>query len=77
MSYLEIFKENARQFNEALATAKRTGKAVVQFTTCTGVTVRRYWNGATFTDRARELHEDKYMRGELVAEFELKGEIAQ
>ncbi len=77
MSYLKIFRENARQFNEALATARKLGKAVVKFTDCTGKEYRRYWNGATFTDRARELHEDKYMRGELIAKFELKGEIAQ
>lgn len=75
MSYLEIFKENARQFNEALQKARQTGKAVVIFTDCTGQTFRRYWNGATFTDRRKELHEDKYMRGELIAKFELKGEL--
>ena len=71
MSILEVFKENARQFNEALAQARKLGKAVVRFTDCTGAEIRRYWNGARFTDRQKELHEDKYMRGELVASFEI------
>lgn len=70
MSYLEIFKENARQFNKALVTARQNGKAVVEFTDCTGKVFRRYWNGATFTDKARELHEDKYMHGVLIASYQ-------
>ena len=50
MSQLEAFKENARQFNEALEEARKRNAAVVEFTDITGKTFKRYWDGARYSD---------------------------
>lgn len=70
-SNLEAFKENARQFNQALQDARKAGAAVVEFKTITGSTVRRYWNGATWGDRpsSMEARYGKKRTGTFKAKF--------
>ena len=67
-SDLELFKENARQFNEAIQNAKAKKAAIVEFTDMKGTTYTRYWNGATFVDRASALYE-KDRKGTYKAKF--------
>lgn len=66
MSPLEAFKENARQFNEALQEGKKRGAHIVEFKGITGQTVKRYWTGARYEDRPSSLYEKsntKYKMG--------------
>lgn len=50
-SSLEAFKENARQFNDALNEATKQGALEVEFTDITGKTFHRWWNGGAWSDR--------------------------
>lgn len=56
-SSLEIFKDNARQFNDALKKAQVAKASIVEFTDVTNTVFRRYWNGSTFVDRKAALYE--------------------
>lgn len=51
ISPLEGFKENARQFNDAIQAAGKEKAAIVGFTDIMGRTVRRWFNGAVYSDR--------------------------
>lgn len=44
VSALEVFKENARQFNEAKEAAKEARASKLEFTTVTGEKINFYWN---------------------------------
>lgn len=57
VSALEVFKENARQFNEAKEAAKEARASKLEFTTVTGEKINFYWNGAAFTERKVTLPE--------------------
>lgn len=50
-SALTVFKENARQMNEALEEATRQRALEVHFTDVTGKTFKRWWDGASWTDK--------------------------
>lgn len=56
VSPLQAFRSNARQFNEALAEGRRRHAAVVEYTDLNGRKSRRYWNGATYTERKSSLY---------------------
>jgi hypothetical protein len=74
MTPLQAFKENAKQFNEALKKAQSEKASVVEFTDITGATVRRYWNGATFVDRKSALYTKAYkgkIQGTYKANFKM------
>lgn len=60
VSPLTVFKENARQLNEALVEGRAKQASVVEFTDATGTKFKRYWNGATYTDRASSLYEKEF-----------------
>lgn len=68
ISALQAFKENARQFNEALQQGKIRKASVVEFEDITGNETKRYWNGATYVDRKSALYE-KDMHGTYKARF--------
>lgn len=51
ISPLEGYRENIRQFNAALQAAKDSKAAILEFQDITGKTHRRWYNGATYTDR--------------------------
>ena len=70
-SVLEIFRDDARQLNEARAEAQRRGAAVLEYTDHTGKKHREYWDGARFTDRPNSM-EAKYGRrsGTYTAQYE-------
>ena len=53
---LEAFKDNARQFNEALREGERRRAAVIEFTDISGKLNKRYWNGAAYVDRSSALY---------------------
>ena len=50
-SPLEAFKENAKQFQDAIKEAISAKAAILEYTDITGAVVRRYWNGAMFVDK--------------------------
>ncbi len=56
VSPLTAFKENASQFNRALQKARDNRASVLEYVGITGKVEKRYWNGATFTDRAASLY---------------------
>ena len=56
MSALEAFKDNARQFNEAMREGERRRAAVIEFKDITGKVNKRYWNGAAYVDRSSALY---------------------
>lgn len=68
VSPLTAFKENARQFNSALRDARRAKASIVEFKDVTGQTSKRYWNGATYTDRKSSLYEKEF-KGTYKAKF--------
>ena len=51
ISALEGLRENEKQFREALQTAKNSKAAIIEFENIMGRTDRRWWNGATWTDK--------------------------
>ena len=48
---LEGLRENDKQFRAALQEAKEQKAAVLEFENIMGRTDKRWWNGATWTDR--------------------------
>lgn len=48
---LEGLRENDKQFRAALQEAKEQKAAVLEFENIMGKTDKRWWNGATWTDR--------------------------
>ena len=69
---LTAFKENAKQFNEAIQAAKSGSYSTLEYTDITGKTVNRYWDGAKFSDKKAALFEGegKYKRkGKLKVSF--------
>ena len=58
-STLSAFKENAKQFNEAIQKAKAGKYYQLQYTDLTGKTVNRYWTGGNYSDRPSALYADR------------------
>ena len=75
LSPLQAFKENARQFNEALIEGKKRNAQVVEYKRIDGKTERRYWNGARYEDRPSQMYQNtngKYKtEGTYKAEFKM------
>lgn len=51
ISPLEGLRENEKQFREALQAAKNSNSAIFEFKNIMGKTTKRWWNGATWTDK--------------------------
>lgn len=60
VSPLTAFKENAKQFNNALQEGRKRKASIVEFTDITGKVTKQYWNGATYTERSRSLYEKEF-----------------
>lgn len=54
---LEIVRENSSQFNLVLQEAKRRNVAKVEYEDAFGRTIRRYFDGATYSDRKSTMAE--------------------
>lgn len=67
---LQIFKENASQLNDAIREGQKRKVATIEFEDATGKTVRRYFNGASYSDRKSSMAE-KYssVKGTYKAKF--------
>lgn len=71
-SALAAFKENARQFNEALQNGKKNKAAIVEFTDITGKTTKHYWDGAAYRSRPNSMYNslnNKDMTGMFKSDF--------
>ena len=75
LSPLQAFKENARQFNEALQEGRKRNAQIVEYKRIDGKTERRYWNGARYEDRPSQMYQNtggKYKtEGTYKAEFKM------
>ena len=60
VSPLTAFRENSKQFNNALKEGRTRKASIVEFTDITGKVSKRYWNGATYTDRSNSLFEKEF-----------------
>lgn len=60
VSPLTAFRENSKQFNNALQEGRTRKASIVEFTDITGKVSKRYWNGATYTDRSSSLFEKEF-----------------
>ena len=56
LSPLEAIRNNARQFNEALAEGRARNAEIVEYTDIMGIVRRRYWNGATWSERPSSMY---------------------
>lgn len=51
VSDLQVFRENAKQYNQAKINGKKNKALVIEYKNVLGGTNRLYWNGATYSDR--------------------------